>query len=463
VCGLCPVGCNVSATTREGKVKRILSRNHPEVDEGWLCDKGRFAYSHLGARDRIGTPLSKAGPRRFEQMTWDDALDRAEELLRDAGSAIVTALSGGESVEQAYGLGKLLRQGLGAHDAVLPEAVPDRLDQFRAPLSSIRSAKTIAVATGEPVVERAPIVDLWLKAARRAGAEITYGEPTAPVDVLVTDDADCAERCQATDVYFLPRTPNGRGVADAWSAAADGEPGDEKARLLIISGDEAAADPAVRALAADAQTVIGIGMFEDSFRGLADLVLPATSYLERDGTTVNLEGRLQRQRRTVPPPCPDELAWIAKLAERFDVELSPYTSVVFDEVAAKCFGGISFGDIGEIAELPPRAASAPRSETMSSTKVPGTGLTLVAYKPLFSGAAVERTPELQFQKAEAEVQIARGDAQSRGIRNGQTVTVSSNGTSVELRARIANDLAAGTVRIAADHAADLHANVEVKA
>ena len=47
VCGLCPVGCNISATTREGKVKRILSRNHPELDEGWLCDKGRFGYSHL--------------------------------------------------------------------------------------------------------------------------------------------------------------------------------------------------------------------------------------------------------------------------------------------------------------------------------------------------------------------------------------------------------------------------------
>src|SRR5438874_4514117 len=57
VCGLCPVGCNVSATTREGKVKRIVSRNHPEVDEGWLCDKGRFSYPHLYAEDRLHTPL----------------------------------------------------------------------------------------------------------------------------------------------------------------------------------------------------------------------------------------------------------------------------------------------------------------------------------------------------------------------------------------------------------------------
>ena len=65
----------------------------------------------------------------------------------------------------------------------------------------------------------------------------------------------------------------------------------------------------------DADAVIGIGMFEESFRGLADLVLPWTSYLERDGTTINLEGRLQRQRRAVLAPCPDVLAWISKLAD----------------------------------------------------------------------------------------------------------------------------------------------------
>src|SRR5207253_2967464 len=116
----------------------------------------------------------------------------------------------------------------------------------------------------------------------------------------------------------------GRGVSDAWSAAADSEARDVEPRLLVISGDEAALDPSVRALAEHANAVLGIGMFADSFAGLADLVLPGTSYLERDGTTVNLEGRLQRQRRAVIAPCPDELAWIAKLAERFGVELSPH-------------------------------------------------------------------------------------------------------------------------------------------
>jgi NADH dehydrogenase/NADH:ubiquinone oxidoreductase subunit G len=464
VCGQCPVGCNISATTREGKVKRILSRNHPEVDQGWLCDKGRFSYPHLQARDRVTEPRRKAGVRRFEPVSWDEALDEAERLLRAAGPAVVTALSGTETVEQAYALGKLLRRGLGAHAAVLPEDVPDGLDARRAPLSAIARARTIAVLVDEPVVDRAPIVDLWLRAARRAGASIVHELPEGPVDVLVTDVAATAARVTAEAVYYLPCTPNGRGVADAWSAAAEGHAADAEPKLLIVSGDEAALDPSVRSLAERAETVIGVGLFEDSFRGLADLVLPGTSYLERDGTTVNLEGRLQRQRRAVLAPCPDELMWIAKLAERFDVALSPHTSLVFDEVSAACFGGIAFGDVGETARLPePTRAEAPPAWTDALPERTDGKLRLVAYRPLFSGPAVDRTPELDFQRPPAEVQLARADARARGIRNGQTVTVSSDGTSLELRARIAGDLSAGTARIAREHAGDLHLLVEVRA
>jgi anaerobic selenocysteine-containing dehydrogenase len=136
-------------------------------------------------------------------------------------------------------------------------------------------------------------------------------------------------------------------------------------------------------------------------------------------------------------------------------------SVLFDEVAAKCFGGIAFGDVGERADLPPRAEEVSDTTPVSDTRAGGDGLRLVAYRPLFSGAAVERTPELEFQKPDAEVQLSREDAAARRIKNGQTVTVSSNGTSVELRARIARDLQSGVVRVPRDHAGDLHATVEV--
>ena len=467
VCGLCPVGCNLSATTREGKVKRISSRNHPEIDEGWLCDKGRFTYSHLHAGDRIQDPLSKTAGG-FEPLEWTEALDRAEAMLKAAGTAIITALSGSETVEQAYGLSRLLRAGLGAHGAVLPEDVPDGLDAYRAPLSAIRDAKTVVVLCGEPVVERAPVVELWIKAARRNGAQVTTELPTEPVAgaVVISDDAQTAAwaagEVGATAAFYLPRTPNGRGVTDAWSCAADGEPSDEEPKLLIVSGDEAASDPAVRALAEHAELVIGIGMFEESFAGLADLVLPGTSYLERDGTTVNLEGRLQRQRRAVIAPCPDELAWIAKLAERFEIELSPHAAVVFEEVSAACFGGVSFGEVGEQAPLPARAERPPEAPALPPDPAAhGTGLRLLTYRPLFSGPAVDRVPELTFQSPAGEVELARADARSRQIADGDTVKVSSNGTSRSLRARIAPDLPAGAVRIPAADAGGLHDHVEV--
>jgi anaerobic selenocysteine-containing dehydrogenase len=91
------------------------------------------------------------------------------------------------------------------------------------------------------------------------------------------------------------------------------------------------------------------------------------------------------------------------------------------------------------------------------------GLRLVAYKPLFSGPAVERTPELQFQMPDGELQMHTDDARARGIRNGQTVTVSSNGTSLELKARLMRNLARGTVRVAEGQQGELHADVEVRA
>jgi predicted molibdopterin-dependent oxidoreductase YjgC len=461
VCGLCPVGCNLAVTTREGSVKRILSRNHPEVDEGWLCDKGRFAYEHLDAADRITEPLVKAGLRRFEPVSWEEALDRAETLLREAGTTTVAALSGGESVEEAYGLATLLRRGLDAHSAVLPE---EPLDAGGEPLSALRGSKTIAVLCDTPVIDRAPIVDLWLRSARRAGSQLLYTTPDGPVDALVTDDPEVAARVAATRRYLLPLTPNGRGVAIAWSVAGDGEPTDEPPRLVVVSGDESAADPGVRAMAAEARTVIGIGMFEESFRGLADLVLPGTSYLERDGTTVNLEGRVQRQRRAVLAPVPDLLAWLSQLAARFGVELSPHASVVFDELSPVCFGGVTFAEIGERGVFAERTAPAPASAPLAQTRSPaGGGLRLIAYRPLFAGAAVERTPELHFQRPDPEVQLAPADARRRKIRSGQQVTVSSNGTSVELRARIAHDLAAGSVRIAEGHGSGLAGTVEVHA
>jgi NADH-quinone oxidoreductase subunit G len=496
VCGLCPVGCNVSVTTREGKAKRVLSRNHPEVDQGWICDKGRFAFAHVAAEDRIREPLERVRRRGFNPLPWDDALDRAEALIRAAEGRIVTALSGSETIEQAYALGKLLREGAGAHSAVLPEATSSALDAFRAPLQAIGQAELVVVIGEDAVVDRAPIVELWIKQAKRNGATVEFvADSNLPPElaerlrgsdraVLVWSGrgggggARLAELAHSLGfegkpgcgAFHLPATPNARGVADAWACCSEGdEENPEPIGLLVVSGDEAAADAAVRALAEQAERVLAITMFHTLAVGWADLVLPGTSYLERDGSYVNLEGRVQRLRRTVLPPVPDELAWISKLAERFGVTVPPYPSAVFAEVSERVYESLPFGAVGERAPLPlrapyrapePAATPPPRPPEPAGEHFVG-NLRLLRYRPLFSGPAVERTPELQFQRPPAEVELAAPDAERRQIAPGDTVSVRSNGTSVRLRARVSRALTPGVVRIAEEHAGELHPEVEV--
>ena len=261
VCGLCPAGCNIRATTREGQVKRIQSRNHPEIDGGFICDKGRFTYPHLTSDDRVLEPLAR-GAHGLEPISWDAALDRAEELLRGADGRVVTALSGSETTEIAYGLATLMRRGLGAHSAVLHEPLRPR-STFRR-RSTIGAAELVVVIGDDDVVDRAPAVDLWLRRARRNGAEIvTIGArgsvPAAPgesadgLQSLADGRNALGKRLRGSDravliwsgpgggggarlaevahalgfegkpgcaAFHLPATPNARGVAEAWAAAA---------------------------------------------------------------------------------------------------------------------------------------------------------------------------------------------------------------------------------------------------
>jgi NADH-quinone oxidoreductase subunit G len=485
VCGLCSVGCNVNATVREGKVKRILSRNHPEVDEGWICDKGRFAYTHLRAEDRVTQPLQRVRRRGLAPAeSWNDALDEAERLLRASRGRIVTVLSGSETVEQAYALAKLLRVGLDSHQAMLPEEISGGLDAYRLPLSAIRDADAVVVLGDVPVVERAPVVDLWIKAARRRGARILdtaddLGEAERVVLVWSGPGgrggatvAQLAEKLglagrDGCGAFYLPETPNGRGVADAWAACCDEEGAElESIGLLVVSGDEAAADENVRALAEQAEATIVTSMFGGLSAGWADLILPGTSYLERDGTFVNLEGRLQRLRRTVEPPCPDELEWIADLAARFDVDLAPYSAAVFAEVSEKVYGGLAFGEVGERAPLRgyPEAQEhvARQALPAAEPKARRGQIRLVAYKPLFSGAAVERVAELQFQRPQPELELSADDARRRKIATGDMVTVGSNGSAITLPARVNRRLRAGIARVAIEHADGLGGIVEIE-
>ena len=114
VCTLCPSQCNVEFTVRDDeKVLRVLARDHPEVDDGWLCDKGRFGYQAIHAPERLRRPMVRDGGM-LRAVAWERALGEAASLLERAGER-TAALVGGETTnEEGFLLQRLMRQGLGS-------------------------------------------------------------------------------------------------------------------------------------------------------------------------------------------------------------------------------------------------------------------------------------------------------------------------------------------------------------
>jgi anaerobic selenocysteine-containing dehydrogenase len=70
-------------------------------------------------------------------------------------------------------------------------------------------------------------------------------------------------------------------------------------------------------------------------------------------------------------------------------------------------------------------------------------------------------PELQFQRPGPEIELSPQDAAKLKVASGSPVRVSSNGTSVELRARVNRKLVRGVARVPAEHAQELGTHVEV--
>src|ERR671930_1669722 len=83
VCNMCPSQCNVSFTVRDERVLRVLGRDNDAVDDGWLCDKGRFAYQAVHVDERVTQPMVR-DHGELRAVEWEDALGAAADALGSA-------------------------------------------------------------------------------------------------------------------------------------------------------------------------------------------------------------------------------------------------------------------------------------------------------------------------------------------------------------------------------------------
>jgi predicted molibdopterin-dependent oxidoreductase YjgC len=209
---------------------------------------------------------------------------------------------------------------------------------------------------------------------------------------------------------------------------------------------------------------------------LADVVLPACSFAEKDGTYTATDRRVQRVRKAVEPIGDSKPDWwiIQELSRRMGYDMSYGSpSEIMDEVAlvAPIYGGVSFSRLeSEDLRWPCRDADHPGTRILHQGRFSrGRGVFhAVEYRPpaeepdddypytlttgrlLFhwhTGTMTRRSETLTDQVNEAYMEINPVDAEALGIEEEDMVRVSSRRGSIELKADVTPRIRPGTVFI----------------
>lgn len=187
VCAHCSVGCNLEIDTRLGReVVRFMSRTNDSVDDGWLCDRGRYGYGFIQSEQRLRTPYIRQGAR-LEPATWEEAFEfivtRLKEIRQKYGPQTIGGIAGTHSTnEELYLFQKLLRGLLGTGNidhkhgsfgSVPPAALPAL---HTATIAGLEKANVIVLAGADPSTHQ-PVIELRIKKAVKNGAKLVIIGP----------------------------------------------------------------------------------------------------------------------------------------------------------------------------------------------------------------------------------------------------------------------------------------------
>ncbi|MCB1128931.1 MAG: molybdopterin-dependent oxidoreductase, partial [Verrucomicrobiae bacterium] len=116
LCAGCGTGCNLLVGSRENRIHRFTPRQNDAVNSCWMCDEGRLNYRWVGRGDRLKSPLN----RRSGATEWGTVLDETADLLRNASRGSVAVIGSARATCEELFLLKKLCQHLGARSDCVP-------------------------------------------------------------------------------------------------------------------------------------------------------------------------------------------------------------------------------------------------------------------------------------------------------------------------------------------------------
>jgi NADH-quinone oxidoreductase subunit G len=269
ICTQCDKGCNVSAWVKAkpewakgSRLVRVTPRFNPEVNGYWMCDIGRFEYHWIEGDDRVKKPLERNAAGGFEPLSWRDLNAKVFDRLGAAGTSnpdgVRFLLSAHASHEELFLFRRLAEELLGDVKAV---SVSWRYREKPQPAT----AKFTVPPVDAPNVNGARVFGF---------VPGNVGDEMGAADISPLREAVAAGRISA--LFVFDPGPEGSLGDTGWILEARRR---GTLPLLIVQG-----------------------VLLTELARAADFVLPGASYVEKEASYTNGQGRLQGTARAIPPP-----------------------------------------------------------------------------------------------------------------------------------------------------------------
>lgn len=413
ICSQCAVGCNTTLNVRREAssgggyvIKRAMPRQNEQVNEIWMCDKGRFSgYHYTQAQSRLhladdaleaalslaAAKLSAAGAETVflagGRLANEDFYNLKQLAAKLGAKAYLYTQHGGGGYTSAYGLSAGSNLGdLGPGDTVLvvasdlyneaplwhlrlkaaaergatvllANARATKLDEFATFV--IRYAYGDEIETVRALLRKEKIGETIKNANRLVIFYGSDGLGLAGTTALAEACADLlkehpAGQASASGLVGVWSTPNQQGALEmGFGPSPDLAAEITGKTVYILAADPAGDDPALAEALKTAKALIVQDILETETTKLANIVLPAAAYTEREGTYTNAERRVQRFYPAIParPGTKPDFTLLAEIAQKCAIELEGRSALlVMNQIAAAqpAFSGISYAKLAEV-------------------------------------------------------------------------------------------------------------------
>ena len=251
-----------------------------------------------------------------------------------------------------------------------------------------------------------------------------------------------------SDIWTNLPAETGANTKQILQKASDGE-----IDVLFLLGADPLTDFPNKALAEAAlqkvETLVAVDLFVTPSVYESDVVLPATSFLEADGSHTNVEGRITPIRQKITPPGTARPDWMiaAEIAYRLghDLEITAPEDV-WEEISSRSsvHGDLNYGRLddepgGYLITATGRIPFVPVEERIETRPVDSYAMRLILGRRMFDkGTITQMSSSLSHLAEQSQLRINQYDFERLGIKEGAQVEVTSEGRNISISVKVDN-------------------------